>query len=1340
MTNGYMVFDGEYQLNGDSVGGNSNWNSSQSLVAALESPNIAVPATAQGFYLTFQSQSENTWSDIEIDVIYNNGTEVFTILLAGILNKPRHWTNSGIYNIPLPPSSFNSTTMKIRFRLNMQGRSPQRGVNFFTVDEIAVTAAPQYDLVMDGVIFNPMNQANSFPLVFWQINDNSYYNYERWFTPHPEQVPISQHESASISEFVALIRNRGNSSITPRVSLFTGTSVNNLSIQRGINSPILAPNQLDTVRVSGVSANPIWTPAAAIGTYFIETRVDPFIQTDGFNDNNSTERNIWSRIRLEITDSMHSLNKLDSIDYISGYYGSGFSFIRPVKLTQKDTITSIRLYLRSYAGNEVFIVLGTPYDPSSYTPGVDNLIGYHQFLNDTTGYVNLNLLNTELDVGEHFISIISKNNTGLDERGVFFGSSSSDKVYSYDVANVGLDGSSGNNFYLSTFNPAYELNFGTSNCLENYIFVQETSCNSYTLLNGRTVTQSGIYFDTLYQNNNQCIDVIQREITILSNEYQVQQEACQNFNWWVNGNNYNTSGTYIDSVLNSFGCYDVYTLDLTITNPPQSINVTSCTPYTWSATGLTYAFSGSYQTTLTASNGCDSTVLLNLYVGNPAPYQQQVTACNSYTAPNGQQLISSGNYTYTLTDSQGCDSIIQLALNIIPSDTAVVNAQTCDSYIGPNGQLFNQSGTYFWNVPDVNGCDSITELHLSVLPPDTTVIQAQSCTPYVASNLQTYGQSGTYYWMQSNVFGCDSISELNLTINSGNTFVVDSFSCTPILGPNNQLLSQTGTYNYQFTDVNGCDSSIIFNFTRGTSFGSIQTSGCDMVSLNGVNYIASGNYQQTLTNAFGCDSILSVQVIVNSTSSSVLQASACNSYIDPFGQQITQSGTYNYTLTNSEGCDSLVTIDVSINATSSQLNISDCGSYTLNGVTYVSSGTYYQTLQNSLGCDSTIQLNLTLNQPNTGTLSATACTSYLAPDGNTYSQSGNYSLLLTNSVGCDSVVSLNLTINQPNQTSISASACTSYLAPDGSLLLQSGNYTYLLQNINGCDSIVDIALTILQPSQATLNVNTCNTFHVGPDGVTYTQSGTYAITTTNSAGCDSLITLNLNLLQNSSSTTFATACDNYLAPDGSVYTQSGLYTATIPNSVGCDSIITINLTVVSSNLITQQPTGQSAFINQNAQFTVQATSNVNFEWQSNVGFGFVPLSDAGQFSGVSTNQLQIQSLNMTNNNQVFRCILEQNGCYDTTNVVTLQVIDNTDLEEDDFSKITIFPNPTNRNLHFSEPVSGTCILTDARGRKVLSWQLDHETSISIRDVLPGTYILEWTFNGAVTRKRVIKTN
>lgn len=45
----------------------------------------------------------------------------------------------------------------------------------------------------------------------------------------------------------------------------------------------------------------------------------------------------------------------------------------------------------------------------------------------------------------------------------------------------------------------------------------------------------------------------------------------------------------------------------------------------------------------------------------------------------------------------------------------------------------------------------------------------------------------------------------------------------------------------------------------------------------------------------------------------------------------------------------------------SVLNITSCGSYTLDGQTYTSSGTYQQTVQNANGCDSIITLNLTIN-------------------------------------------------------------------------------------------------------------------------------------------------------------------------------------------------------------------------------------------------------------------------------------------------------------------------------------------------------------------------------------------
>jgi hypothetical protein len=50
----------------------------------------------------------------------------------------------------------------------------------------------------------------------------------------------------------------------------------------------------------------------------------------------------------------------------------------------------------------------------------------------------------------------------------------------------------------------------------------------------------------------------------------------------------------------------------------------------------------------------------------------------------------------------------------------------------------------------------------------------------------------------------------------------------------------------------------------------------------------------------------------------------------------------------------------------------------------------------------------------------------------------------------------------------------------------------------------------------------------------------------------------------STASSFSTsACGSYTAPDGSVYTTSGIKTATIPNAAGCDSVISIDLTIVN---------------------------------------------------------------------------------------------------------------------------------------------------------------------------------
>jgi hypothetical protein len=97
------------------------------------------------------------------------------------------------------------------------------------------------------------------------------------------------------------------------------------------------------------------------------------------------------------------------------------------------------------------------------------------------------------------------------------------------------------------------------------------------------------------------------------------------------------------------------------------------------------------------------------------------------------------------------------------------------------------------------------------------------------------------------------------------------------------------------------------------------------------------------------------------------------------------------------------------------------------------------------------------------------------------------------------------------------------------------------------------------------NVSKCGSYQF--NNQTYTTSGTYMITlpNANAAGCDSVITLNLIIKQPSFSTINITNCGEYTL-NGSTYTSTGQYIQTLidANAVGCDSTITLNLNIVSS--------------------------------------------------------------------------------------------------------------------------------------------------------------------------------
>jgi hypothetical protein len=280
---------------------------------------------------------------------------------------------------------------------------------------------------------------------------------------------------------------------------------------------------------------------------------------------------------------------------------------------------------------------------------------------------------------------------------------------------------------------------------------------------------------------------------------------------------------------------------------------------------------------------------------------------------------------------------------------------------------------------------------------------------------------------------------------------------------------------------------------------------CSSYTLNGQTYTAAGTYTQILTNAAGCDSIitLNLSLLNNDT---VLYVTTCNSYVFN-GNLLVTSGTYHAILTNAHGCDSLVTLHLTIGNNDSVVTVSACDSFVFSGNTLTTSGIYTSTFVNALGCDSVVTLQLTVNNSSINQLNVAACDGYNF-NGHLLTTSGTYYAWLTSNAGCDSTVVLHLTIRNYDVTFISDTTCYSYIF-HGNTLTTSGRYSVLLTNTAGCDSIVFLDLFIPADS-FTISHLACGSFTF--NGQELTTSGTYQALFTSSLGCDSMVTLHLTVV------------------------------------------------------------------------------------------------------------------------------------------------------------------------------------------------------------------------------------
>lgn len=137
---------------------------------------------------------------------------------------------------------------------------------------------------------------------------------------------------------------------------------------------------------------------------------------------------------------------------------------------------------------------------------------------------------------------------------------------------------------------------------------------------------------------------------------------------------------------------------------------------------------------------------------------------------------------------------------------------------------------------------------------------------------------------------------------SGNIFTTGSFDFTVDFDPN------AGTFN-----LSSVGSTDVFVHKLGKC---IQNAGapviasvCDMFTWNGQTYTTSGLFTQTLINAAGCDSIVTLELTIKPKAISLVDTTICQ------GQEYagyTSSGTYMDTLIAANGCDSMITLILTV--------------------------------------------------------------------------------------------------------------------------------------------------------------------------------------------------------------------------------------------------------------------------------------------------------------------------------------------------------------------------------------------------------------------------------------------
>jgi gliding motility-associated-like protein len=600
-----------------------------------------------------------------------------------------------------------------------------------------------------------------------------------------------------------------------------------------------------------------------------------------------------------------------------------------------------------------------------------------------------------------------------------------------------------------------------------------------------------------------------------------------------------TSGTYSYTVTNASGCESQPSTNSVINAQPVTPSVPSIGTIT--------------HPTCTLSTG--SVVLNDLPAGNWTINPGAITGTGTSKTISG---ISTGNYTFTVTNASGCTSVASASV-FINAQPPIPLAPIVGTTTQPTCSLASGS------------------VQLTGLPAGSWTLNPGAIAGNTTTTTISGLSAGTYTYTVT--LGCTSAPSANIVINAQ-----PATPSAPTVGTITHPTCSVATGSVILTGLPAGNWTINPGAIAGT--GTSKT----------ITGLTTGTYNYNVTNASGCISSASANIVINL-------------------QPVTPSAPIAGTIT--QPTCTVATGSVVLNGLPSGNWILNPGAIAGTGasttITGLSAGTIIYTVTNNLGCTSLASANVVINAqpatpsaPTVGTITQPTCTIATGsavlsglPSGNwilnpgaiagtgssrtiTGLASGTYNYTVTNSAGCISSPSANIVINL-NPVTPTAPIISSIIQPDCGIAtgrvnlsgLPAGNWT-------------------INPGAIT---GTGNTTTIGN-----LLAGTYNYTVTNSIGCTSSPSNNIVIVADPG-TPAAPTIGTVTQPSCSVATGSilltglpagswtinpgaisgsgnsttisglatGTYTFTVSNGVGCISLPSMSIIIGAQPITPSAP-------------------------------------------------------------------------------------------------------------------------------------------------------------------------